>query len=108
MTIPDGKDRKSASNMVLSGTGYRVIINNGGGIYCLQREGKRCKLNSTISEQAITNGADTISIDNIYTQQSSQQDFEKPYLPLPNSPYRSYISLCLSGSQPPQSIERKN
>jgi hypothetical protein len=120
--------------MVLSETGYRVIINNGGGIYRLQRGGKRCELDSTISEHATINGADTIYIDNIYTQQSSQQDLEKSCPPLPNSPYRSHMSLCSSGSQTresenqghqweelasgpadealtnklPQSIERKN
>jgi hypothetical protein len=46
---------QSASNVVLSKTGYSVTVNNGGGIYRLQRGGERCELDSTIPERVTTN-----------------------------------------------------
>jgi hypothetical protein len=90
---------QSTSNVVLSETGYNVTVNNGGGVYHLQRGGERCKLDSTIPERVTTNDTDAISTNTIYRQRSSQQALKKSHLPPPYSPHRSQIPLCSSGIQ---------
>jgi hypothetical protein len=53
---------QSTSNVVLSETGYSVTVNNGGGIYRLQRGGQRCELDSTAPEQVITNDTPSTAV----------------------------------------------